>query len=307
MSRKPFSPLRFDELPETPRKPHRFFEIPSQHVELDSEPFGPHRVHLREYGAGPPLLLVHGLMTTGYSWRYVTESLGDRYRLFIPDMVGCGRSDKPDRRYDPDSLAIWLGELQRAVGIRGCRVVGNSLGGYLCMRLAMRDPQSMSALVNIHSPAVSMPRLHALESALAIPGSQRLFHLLVGRDPLRWAHSRVHYWDETLKSLEEAHEYGDPLATHEGREGFRRYLAHTLAVRGFAEFVEHLREHGFPIPLRLVYARVDPMVPPVAGERLAELVPEADMVWLDEASHFSQVDCPELTVETIHAFFERQA
>ena len=70
-------------------------------------------------------------MTTSYSWRYVVDELARRWRVLAIDLPGCGRSDKPKRaRYGAGELARFLVELVDALGIRGCRVVGNSMGGY---------------------------------------------------------------------------------------------------------------------------------------------------------------------------------
>lgn len=294
---RPFDQLAFDQLPDEPRRAHPYFEMDAEMVEVDDAHFGPTRVHVRTFGDGPPLLLVHGLMTTSYSWRYVLAELGEHFRLYVPDLPGAGRSDKPlEPEYSPRALARWIGALQRALGIYGCATIGNSMGGYLCMWLALDEPEAMGRLVNLHSPAIPLWRFRALRAAMALPGTRSLTAWLARRKPEKWAHEHVHYYDESLKSLEEAREYGRPLATHEGSRAFVKYLAETLQPAGFAEFnrqLERRREAGgFPIPLMLIYARQDPMVPPVVGERLAAMVPDAEMVWLDEASHFAHVDAP---------------
>jgi pimeloyl-ACP methyl ester carboxylesterase len=256
------------------------------------------RAHVRVHGSGPPLLLVHGLMTSSYSWRYVLEPLGRHYTLYAPDLPGAGRSDRPlGAPYTPAVLVQWLAALQRALGIRGERVIGNSMGGYLCMRLALSDPGAITRLVNVHSPGVPEARLYVLGAALAVPGARALLSRWIRREPLRWAHANVHYWDESLKSLEEAHEYGDPLATPDGLRAFVQYLAETMAVGPIRDFLRQLvarraRGEAFPVPLLHLYAKRDPMVPPRFGEILAERT-GAPIVWLDEASHFAHVDAVE--------------
>lgn len=304
---RPFRRLPFESLPEAPRRPHAYAATEPHDLTMESAPFGRLRVHYRTAGDGPPLLLVHGLMTTSYSYRYVVEALGARYRLFIPDLPGCGRSDKPARSYRPQALATWLAEFMRAVGIHGCAAVGNSLGGYLCMRLALVEPEAFCKLVNIHSPGFPEPRIHALHAALAAPGMRSVLSWWIRRDPLRWAHANVHYHDETLKSLEEAREYGGPLGTEEGARAFVAYLAETVAPTPMADFIALLRERReagqpFPVPLMLLYSRTDPMVPPAIGERLHALVPDAEMVWLDGTSHFAHVDSPDRVVPPILDF-----
>ncbi len=290
--REPFRQLPFDEVPEAPRLPHSYFDARTETVTVRGTRFGDVKTHVRVHGAGPPLLLVHGFMTTGYSWRYAMAPLGERFTLYVPDLVGCGRSDAPDAHYTPESVADYLGALVDALGIRGAPAVGNSMGGYLCMHLALRRPEALSRLVNLHSPGLPTARMRALRAALdVVPRWRSVLRRAVQWSPERWVHRNVHYFDETLKSREEHREYARPLATPEGFGAFARMLDETLDVRAMARFEAALRAAGaLPIPLQLVYARRDPMVPPAVGTRLAALLPGAELVWLDGASHFAHVD-----------------
>jgi pimeloyl-ACP methyl ester carboxylesterase len=303
----PFQRGRFEDLPERPRRPHPYFQTRVEEVPVSTSRFARMRAHVRVYGSGPPLLLVHGLMTSSYSWRYALEPLGKHYTLYMPDLPGAGRSEGPlAPAYHPEALAEWLGALQRALGIRGERVIGNSMGGYLCLRLALSDPESMSRLVNVHSPGVPEGRLYLLAGALSLPFAHRLLSRWIRSRPLRWAHANVHYWDESLKSIEEAHEYGDPLATREGVKAFIKYLEETMAPGPMREFQRTLVERralgeAFPVPLMHLYARRDPMVPPRFGEVMAERT-GAKLVWLDEGSHFAHVDAIERFLPPVLAF-----
>ncbi len=295
MERRPFEQLAFDDVPEAPRVPHTYFDTREESVDFDSAPFGRVHVHVRVAGSGPPLLLVHGFMTSSYSFRYVIAPLAERFTVYAPDLVGSGRSSKPDVSYSPDALATSIGETMSALGIRGARVVGNSLGGYLCMRLALLDRGAMSRLVDVHSPGIPTGRMHALRIALAIlPGWRGLVDWRVRRDPERWVHGNVHYFDETLKSREEHREYAAPLRTAPGRRAFLRMLHESLDVADMARFAKELASLGgtFPIPLLLLYARTDPMVPPVVGEEIHALLPDVELKWIERGSHFMHVDAP---------------
>jgi pimeloyl-ACP methyl ester carboxylesterase len=298
---EPFQRGRFDALPERPRLPHPYYEAGGEDVVVESAAFGSIRTRVVTHGpeGAPPLLLVHGLMTSSYSWRYLLEPLGRRYRVYAPDLPGCGHSQPaPDRRHSAAALASFLGDLQERLGIAGCSVVGNSLGGYLCMQRALREPRSFDRIVVIHAPGLPQGRLRALHLALEVPGVAWALSRAVRRDPPRWAHRNVHYNDESLKSLEEAREYGGALATKAGARSFVRYLADSLDPAELKQFVAQLeghRERGepFPAPLLLVYAREDPMVAPEIGPKLQALIPGAELHWLEDSSHFAHVDSPD--------------
>jgi pimeloyl-ACP methyl ester carboxylesterase len=251
-----------------------------------------------EAGEGPPLVLIHGLMTSAYSWRYVIDALGAHFRLWIPDLPGAGKSGMPDVSYRADAMADTIARWMEASGLRGAPVIGNSLGGYLSMKLALRHPGIMSRLVNLHSPGIPIPRLHALRVALKLPFSAAVLDKLVARDPLKWVHRNVHYYDESLKSLEEARVWAEPLQTSSGRRAFWHWLADTMRPDDLAAFVAELQQRraagtDFPVPLQLIYARQDPMVPPIVGERLGALLPSASFHWIEKGSHFAHVDAPE--------------
>ena len=273
-----------------------------------SSAFGNIGIHVRELGDGPPLLLVHGLMTTSYSWRYVIEPLAKTRRVVAFDLPGCGRSDKPaGARYFAPALATFLVELVGALGLRGCDVVGNSMGGYLCVRAALADGGAFARLVDIHSPGVPDWRYRVLGGALAMPGMRAALSWWVRRAPQRWAHKNVHYFDESLKSIEEAAEYGDPLAGADGAGAFVSYLGDAFRPRDIAAFVAELarrREANepFPVPLLLLYSRKDPLVPPRVGEALHALVPSARLEWIEDTSHFMHVDTPDAVLRALAGF-----
>ncbi len=301
----PFRQLPFAEVPELPRLPHRWAESVRHDLTITTADLPPTRIAIREFGAGPPLLLVHGLMTSSYSFRYLLDRLGTRYRLLMPDLPGAGQSDKPDVYLGPEVLARALISIIDGLGIRGAQVLGNSMGGYLCMWAALLDPAAIGGLINLHSPGLPTARMHALRWVLRRLPAWPILDALVRRDPERWVHKNVHYYDESLKSRQEHREYAAPLRTQAGRRGFYRHLRDGLDVAEMARFAAELKARTFPIPLLLVYARRDPMVPPIVGEKLRALIPEAQLVQLDQASHFAHVDAAPKLVAAIEPFLQR--
>lgn len=58
-------------------------------------------IHYTKAGTGKPLLLIHDLTaySNGYEWHQMTSYLKDRYTVYTIDLIGCGRSEKPDLTY----------------------------------------------------------------------------------------------------------------------------------------------------------------------------------------------------------------
>ena len=293
--RRPFARLPMRSLPDRPA-PHPFFSTPERRVRVHTGALGETTASVRVLGQGPPLLLIHGLMTTGYSWREVLAPLAERYTLLVPDLIGAGRSHSPGRPLTPEAVADWLAALLDALGVPRARVIGNSMGGYLGLWLALRHPEKVDRLLIMHAPGLPEARLRLLGWALRLPGAQGLLRAWVRRDPARWVWRNVHYWDEAKKSHEELEEYGAPLRASPGIDGFIAQLQHMMSVEG-TERLEALlraRSGGPPVPTRLLYARRDPMVPPAMGPRFQALMPGVGLDWAEEGGHFLHVDRPAL-------------
>src|SRR5690349_15701208 len=110
----PFRRGAFRDLPPEPRLPHPFAHIEGRNLRVTTRELGETTAHVRVHGSGPPLFLVHGLMTSSYSWRYVYEPLGRHFTVYAPDLPGNGLSRAElSAPYHPDAFASWLGELMR--------------------------------------------------------------------------------------------------------------------------------------------------------------------------------------------------
>lgn len=303
MKLRPFQRMNYADLPDKPRLPHAYERTEARDILVRSSVLGNMKAHVRMMGSGPPLLLVHGLMTTSYSFRYVIEPLAEHFRVFACDLPGAGRSDKPlVPEYSPHNLGVFLGELQKALGIRGCAVMGNSLGGSISMHLALHDPIAISKLVVNHAPAIPDKRYVALQAVLSQSIVRNVFRRVVQGDVRKWIFRNVHYYDETLKSREELDEFGLPLATPEGMQAFVKMLRETMHPAGFESFVKRLEHRALTVPTLLVYARQDPLVPPSVGEALHRLIPTSKLEWIDGTSHFTHVDSPDRMVQTVLPF-----
>src|ERR1700712_5318471 len=99
------------------------------------------RLHVVEHGrAGGalPLLMLHGIPATSYLWRDVARDLEHDRLSLMPDLVGCGESERPPGRapYRLDAQAAVLLQLLEQLGVDRFAVLGTDLGGAVAVQLA---------------------------------------------------------------------------------------------------------------------------------------------------------------------------
>jgi pimeloyl-ACP methyl ester carboxylesterase len=306
-----------------PRKgpwPHPYYDVPDAFtaVAFDDEQGNARQVRVRhkELGKGPALVLVHGLMTSSYSWRFVLEPLARRYRVLVPDLIGSGATDKPvDLVYSVGNVARFLAAWVKAVTKEPVYLVGNSLGGLYAVRALLDGSAQGKPLarrfVLMHAPGYPLVRTRALSTVLGAPvlgaGLASLVAAVSHRWPRAFVAKNVHYLRKDMMSEEEAAEYGRLFETKDGARVFARILHESIDPAEHASIIAQLRTRvrdgrPFPCPTRILYARKDVMVPASFGPLYHADIPGSELVWMDDASHFLQVDAPERTVEQIVSF-----
>jgi pimeloyl-ACP methyl ester carboxylesterase len=255
-----------------------------------------------EAGDGPPLLLIHGLMTSAYSWRYVITRLAKNYRVIALDLPGAGRSGAPSNlSQSPQSQARVLDAFVSELGLKKTYVVGNSLGGYIALWWSLAHPERFERLLIMHSPGFPELRLYAMHAILSSGLSRPLFRFIT-RDHEQFALDNGHYKDERVRSREETREYGIWTSTPERLELFRLNLLEAMdpwTMRGLPAAIEAQRTAASLVPMRLLWSREDPLVSPKFGPRYQQLLPEAELVWVEDSSHFIHVDTPEPAIAEI--------
>ena len=114
-----------------------------------------HNVYYVQAGAAqtqrPPLLLVHGFGASTDHWRKNITELSADFQVFAIDLLGFGRSAKPNLQYSGD---LWCDQLHDFISeIIGQKTIlaGNSLGGYACLCVASQRPDSAAGVVLLNS------------------------------------------------------------------------------------------------------------------------------------------------------------
>jgi pimeloyl-ACP methyl ester carboxylesterase len=98
-------------------------------------------------GSGSPLVLVHGLGGAASNWIELAPLLARRHRLLVPDLPGHGGSDALPAVSGLEPYADRVALVAEREGMLPAPVVGHSLGGMIVLRLALRRPDDVTAIV----------------------------------------------------------------------------------------------------------------------------------------------------------------
>src|SRR2546423_11101447 len=107
-------------------------------------------------GEGPPLILVHGLGGAAANWTELVPLLVGRHRLLVPDLPGHGGSTALPAVSGLEPFADRVALVAEREGMLPAAVVGHSLGGMVVLRLALRRPGDVQALVLASAAGLSI-------------------------------------------------------------------------------------------------------------------------------------------------------
>lgn len=115
-------------------------------------------LHVEEAGNpdGPPVLFLHGFMSSNLQWVPNRQRLGGELRLLLVEQPGHGGSPGPDdpAAYSAETVLAKLDQVRRERNIDRLWLVGQSLGGAIAMRYAINHPDNVAGLVFTNSRAV---------------------------------------------------------------------------------------------------------------------------------------------------------
>jgi pimeloyl-ACP methyl ester carboxylesterase len=111
------------------------------------------RMHVREAGRGPPVVLLHGLTFDSEMWNAQIDALSARYRVLAPDLRGHGLTEWQASTVTLHDLAGDVAHLLDRLNIENVACAGLSLGGMVAMRFALAHPKRLNALALLNTSA----------------------------------------------------------------------------------------------------------------------------------------------------------
>lgn len=251
-------------------------------------------LHYEEFGAGEPLLFIHGLGSSGRDWEMQIGYFACDYRVVAFDLRGHGQSDKPRGPYTMPQFAADTAALMDALAIAPAHVVGISLGGMIALQLALDHPERIRSLVIVNSgpefvARTFKERLAVLQRFLVVRlvGMRKMGEILARRlfpKPEQ----------ETLRTtLVERWAENDPRAY---RDAMRAIVGWSVADR--------LGQIDIPT---LVVAADEDYTPVSAKEACVAKMPRAQLAVIRDARHAVSVERPNEFNAIVAAFLAQQA
>jgi pimeloyl-ACP methyl ester carboxylesterase len=255
-------------------------------------------VTYREAGAGPPLLLVHGLFVSHAEWDDVVPLLARRFRCIAPDLPGHGESDCPspaDYPYTREAYAETLRALLEHVEAPRAHVCGHSMGGAVALTLAADHPDQVDRLVVIDSACFEFPMpLKGRLPLLPIVGAV-LFKKLYLR-PMFRDYFRNDVWSgHPGMDLERV----DAFYRSFNRPGARDacYAALQRSIGDVGSLVPKIRRVA--APTRILWGADDRIFPASLGHRLVKEIPDATLDVIPHSGHSPNEEHPEVVAKLI--------
>ncbi len=264
-----------------------------------------HKRAFVKVGAGPVLLLLHGLGCDHTTWDPVIDILARRYTVVAPDLLGHGLSDKPRADYSVGGYANGMRDLLTCLGIDKVTVVGHSFGGGVAMQFAYQFPERTERLVLVASGGLG-PEVTPVIRAITTPGFHHAMRVLMlpGVRHTTTGAMRVlsrSGWQRTRDLGEVAEIYDsfkDPATRHAIRHVVRAVVDWQGQIVTMADRA-YLTEE---MPMAVVWGRNDQVIPVAHANNAARLAPGARVKVIPNAGHFPHKDHPERFAKTLHEF-----
>ncbi|HYL38760.1 MAG TPA: alpha/beta hydrolase [Bryobacteraceae bacterium] len=244
------------------------------------EVFG-QKIHYVEAGAGPTVILLHGLGGDGTNWALTTPALAKNYHVLVPDQIGFGESPKPMINYRVATLVDFLAAFTKKLGITKATLVGNSLGGWTAIAYTLAHPDQVERLVLVDSAGYSLTRT-------GVQGSRETLTFL---DPSSVAVEKILM--QTI--LANKAMVTDAFAESAFAEHLRKNDGYTID-----RFIESILRNedvvdgklgAIKVPTLVVWGREDALIPLPAGELMSKEIAGSSMVILDHCGHVPQLEC----------------
>ena len=251
-------------------------------------------------GSGPAIVFVHGALVNANLWRKVVAELSADFRCVTLDLPFGSHvvPMAPDADLSPPAVADLIADAIEALELDDVTLVGNDTGGAICQIVVTRRPERIGALVltscdafDNFPPKLMKPIMPLLSHAALLRATLAPARARAVQRAIFGALAKRPVEPEVLDS------YALPAVTSgDVRRDLARFMA-GLDKRHTLEAAERLP--AFDKPAMIAWSREDRFFPSDHGERLAELLPQGRLEWIEDSRTFSPEDQPARVAELV--------
>src|SRR5580692_8793117 len=265
-----------------------------------------HQMAYQMEGAGPTLLLLHGIAGSSQTWRDVIPLLTDRFTVIAPDLMGHGLSDKPVGDYSLGAFASGIRDLLEVLGIDRASVVGQSFGGGVAMQLAYQHPERCERLVLVDSGGLGR-EVNWMLRFMTLPGSEYVMPVIFPGFVRDWGDSLFRTINDRgirLGRIAEMWSAYASLAEAENRQAFVRTIKSVIDPSGQTVSALDRLYLASSMPTLIMWGDRDDIIPVSHAHAACDAIPGCQLVIIEGVGHFPQVEAPEKFVAAFLDFVD---
>ena len=263
-------------------------------------------MNFEKTGSGDPVILVHGLGASLFSWRSTVEILSKRFTTYAVDLIGFGKSAAPAGfTYTAEAQASAVAEFIKKEGLVKPIVIGHSMGGAVCLYLATQAGKNgfpalgkMVLIAPVESPPTGSmvpPKVAAILMTAHVPGFN----------------AAKNSTDLAAGLLEAAYAPGSTVSK-EQIDGYAAGLAKTSQVQAIGKHALNMMQISFSKAglqqisnkTMIIWGDADPVLNKQRGSKLAENIPGAELFLVQQCGHIPQEEQPAKTNAAIDKFLQ---
>ncbi len=287
-------------------------------VQLDEQYLQVNGIRMHVVSAGDPqdrlLILLHGFPEFWYGWHNQIKDFVERgYYVVMPDQRGYNLTEKPKGigQYQLNTLATDIAELIRALGREKAMIAGHDWGGVVCWRFAAIYPQMVEKIAILNVPHPGVMRRYLLNHRSQLKKSSYIFFFQLPFIPERKLAERDHLMlrKGLLAGVKKGVFSDEDLAKY--HEAWRQPGAVKGMLNWYRAMVQRRGDKSIRVPSRisvpmcLIWGCGDRYLEKEMIELSKERCDNAELHWLEDATHWLHHEEPETVNKLMLEFFEK--
>lgn len=274
-------------------------ELPVERISLHGEDLA-----YRRGGAGPVVLLLHGIAGSSGTWIPAMRLLRRDYAVLAPDLLGHGRSSKPLGDYSLGNQASAMRDLLDVLGIDRVTVVGQSFGGGVAMQFAYQFPEHCERLVLVDAGGLGREVSWMLR-LLTLPAAEYVLPAIFPAFVRRWGDSVANFVGDRgihhPRAAEMWRSYRS-LTEPENHQAFVRTMRAVIDPGGQSVSATSRLYLAAHMPTLIVWGNQDKIIPVAHAYAAHRAIPHSRLEIMDGVGHFPQAEATDRFVGILADF-----